>query len=227
MSNLSYDGVLLDLDGTLADTAPDMGAALNALLSEEDHEPLPFSRIRPVVSHGARGLLQLGFGEAVATEREAELRGRFLSLYEGVLCNGTTLFPGVAEVLERLESWHVPWGVVTNKPAYLTEPLLEQLQLRQRATCVVSGDTVAKAKPHPWPLYHAAAALDRHPRHCLYVGDAERDIMAGRAAGMDTLIAAYGYIAANDRPESWRAKGSIDHPTEILSWVDGAFVHAG
>lgn len=227
VNDLSYGAVLLDLDGTLADTAPDMGAALNALLAQENQEPLPLTRIRPVVSHGAKGLLRLGFGESLITEQEEDFRRRFLHLYENGLCNGTRLFPGISEVLERLESWNIPWGVVTNKPAYLTEPLLQQLNLRERAACVVSGDTVAKAKPHPWPLYHAAAEMNLHPRHCLYVGDAERDVRAGRAAGMDTLVAAYGYIADHEHPESWRAKGSIDHPREILSWVDGAYIHAG
>ena len=144
MSALRYDAVLLDLDGTLADTAPDMGAALNTLLEEQALQPLPFEDIRPVVSHGAKGLLRLGFGAALTDGREAELRPRFLSLYERGLCNGTCLFPGIDQVLARLESWNVRWGVVTNKPAYLTEP-------PARATSRCAGVPRAWSAAIRWP----------------------------------------------------------------------------
>ncbi len=221
MTALAYKAVLLDLDGTLADTAPDMGAAINALRAEHGLDPLPYSAIRPVVSHGAKGLLTLAFGAELDAARETALRERFLALYEATLCVGTRLFPGFSEVLAQLEAWSVPWGVVTNKPAWLTEPLLEGLQIRARAACIVSGDTVEKAKPDPMPLHHAASLLGMPPAQCLYVGDAERDVQAGQAAGMDVLIADYGYIAESDEPHAWQARGNIGCPQDILLWVNG------
>jgi len=217
----SSRALLLDLDGTLLDTAPDMGGALNRLRAENGLEPLPFECIRPVVSHGAVRLVSLGFPEASGTAFES-LRLRFLAIYAEHLAEGTRLFDGFDVVLESLEIRGLPWGIVTNKPAWLTNPLLAALGLDRRAACAVSGDTVAERKPHPLPLLHAAGLVGTAPETCVYVGDAERDIQAGRAAGMQTLVAAYGYLSAEDDFAGWLASGVIGSPTELLGWLDGA-----
>jgi len=213
-----HDALLLDLDGTLLDTAPDMGGALNLLRQESGLDPLPATTIRPVVSHGAVRLVELGFPETSPDERE-RLRLRFLDLYAANLAGGTRLFPGFDAVLATLESRGIPWGIVTNKPSWLTDPLLAALGLARRAGCCVSGDTVEQRKPHPLPLLHAARLLGMPAARCVYAGDAERDIQAGRAAGMTTLVAAYGYLAADDDPRGWNAHGVVTEPLELLRWI--------
>ena len=210
--------LLLDLDGTLLDTAPDMGGALNLLRAEHGLAPLPAAAIRPVVSHGAMRLVALGFPEASGDEFES-LRLRFLELYAANLAVGTTLFPGFAAVLDSLESRGMPWGIVTNKPGWLTDPLLAALGLDRRAACAVSGDTVSERKPHPLPLLHAAQLLGVAAERCVYAGDAERDIQAGRAAGMTTLVAAYGYIGEDEDPRAWQPHGVVTAPVELLDWL--------
>jgi len=221
---MSAELVLFDLDGTLMDTAPDMGASLNILRAEHNLPPLTADRIRPQVSHGAMGLLKLGFGIEPQDARFSEMRSRYLDIYEQHLAEETKLFHGMAEVLDGLEAAGLTWGIVTNKPGWLTDPLLDHLGLSTRAGCVVSGDTVAERKPHPLPLLHAAGLIRVAPGSCVYVGDAERDIQAGRAAGMRTVVAAYGYLGDGDSPASWNATGIIDHPQQLLSWVDGVEV---
>jgi 2-phosphoglycolate phosphatase len=212
--------VLFDLDGTLADTAPDLAAALNALLTEENRPTLPFHVIRPVVSHGSTGLLRLGFGLEPTDANFVRLRERLLTLYAARLCRETRVFPGVTELLAQLVARHINWGIVTNKPAFLTEPLIAQLALAHPPACVVSGDTVANRKPHPEPMLHACAIARAQPSETLYVGDAERDIRAGRDAGMKTLVALFGYIGENEKPEGWGADGMINAPLDVLAWVD-------
>ncbi len=211
---------LFDLDGTLADTAPDLAAALNHVLAEEGRAPLPFQRIRPVVSHGSAALLYLGFGVTPEDERFSGLRGRLLAHYAQNLCRHTVTFPGIEELLARLATRGICWGIVTNKPAFLTEPLIAQLALRHPPACVVSGDTTPNRKPHPEPMLHACALARAQPAEALYVGDAERDIRAGREAGMRTLVALYGYIGDNEDPTQWGADGMVRAPLEILDWID-------
>ena len=210
--------LLLDLDGTLLDTAPDMGGALNLLRAEHGLDPLPAATIRPAVSHGAMRLVKLGFPEAEGDAFES-LRLRFLELYAANLAIGTRLFPGFDLVLDALEGSGLPWGIVTNKPGWLTAPLLAALGLDGRAACAVSGDTVAERKPHPLPLLHAAQLVDVDPTACVYVGDAERDIQAGRAAGMTTVVAAYGYLSDDEDPLQWQPHGVVHAPEELLHWV--------
>lgn len=210
--------VLFDLDGTLLDTAPDMGAALNALRRECGQAPMPDELIRPRVSHGSTGLLDLGFPDADVAEIE-RLRARFLDLYAGLLAVRTRPFDGIERVLLALESAGLRWGVVTNKPGWLTDPLLERLDLARRSACVVSGDTVAERKPHPLPLLHAARLLGLAARECVYVGDAERDIVAGRAAGMLTVVATYGYVDAREDTGAWGADHAVTHPLELLDLI--------
>lgn len=211
--------VLFDLDGTLADTAPDLGHALNLQRERHGLPPLPQEIIRPYASHGTVGLFDIGFGLTPQDARFAPMREEYLALYTANLCLHTTLFPGMAELLDALEGKGIAWGVVTNKPARFTNPLLELLGLTQRAASIISGDTCAHPKPHPEPLLCAAQEIGVAPQLCLYVGDAERDIEAAHAAGMPALIADYGYLGAGDRPETWGADGTIQHPGEILRYL--------
>jgi phosphoglycolate phosphatase len=212
--------VLFDLDGTLADTAPDLAAALNRVLLLQGRPVLPFEQIRPVVSHGGRALIELGFGITPEHPDFEPLRQQLLDIYAAEIAVQTRLFPGMAEVLAALDAAGKNWGVVTNKPAWLTEPLLDALYLTERAACIVSGDTLPQRKPHPAPLLYACEQAGSSARACVYVGDAERDIVAGREAGMHTLVALFGYISEADRPESWGADALLDSPRQLLEWLD-------
>jgi 2-phosphoglycolate phosphatase len=211
--------VLFDLDGTLADTAPDLAAALNFVLEAEGEAALPFERIRPVVSHGGIALLRLGFGIEPGTARFDDLRERFLGHYRKHIVQRTRLFPGMAGVLDHIERRGMRWGVVTNKPGWLTEPLIAGLGLAARAAAVVSGDTLAQRKPDPAPMLLACRQAGCAAAECLYVGDAARDVEAGRNAGMRTLVALFGYIDAQDEPTAWGADGMVESPQEILDWL--------
>lgn len=210
--------LLLDLDGTLIDTAPDMAAALNVLLVEEQHEPMPFSQIRPVVSHGSAGLIRLAFAASEGAERQ-RLITRFLEIYREALAVHSQPFAGFTELLQQVRAAGLRWGIVTNKPAWLTDPLLAALGLDVRADCVVSGDTTSERKPHPLPLLHAAQLIGLPPEECVYVGDAERDIQSARAAGMASLVALWGYIADTDQPRAWQADGMIEQPEQLHQWL--------
>lgn len=210
------DAVLFDLDGTLVDTAPDMGAALNNLLIEENLEPLPLATIRPLVSQGGLVLTRLGFADKVQEAEIEPLRQRYLQHYHAIVADESRLFDGYAEILDELEARSIPWGIVTNKPEWLTHPLLEQLDLAERTGVVIGGDTLEQRKPHPLPLQVAAERLGVNCNNCIYVGDDERDIVAGKAAEMKTLVAAYGYIEDAASIGAWQADGIIDHPHELL-----------
>jgi len=207
--------VLFDLDGTLLDTAPDMVGALNALRAEEGQEPLPYASAREEVSNGSAGLLRIGFPGAEPTRQQA-LQRRFLDLYAARLSEATLLFAGMDRVLAQLESHDLRWGIVTNKPAWLTEPLLAALGLNHRSACTVSGDTLTERKPHPAPLLHALEAMGLPAIRAVYVGDAPRDIEAGRAAGMRTILAGYGYVGTGQDLSGWGADRIIARPEELL-----------
>jgi 2-phosphoglycolate phosphatase len=211
--------VLFDLDGTFADTAPDLANALNTLLAEEGRETLAFAQIRPQVSHGSIGLLKLGFGVAPGDGDFARLRERLLAIYAANLCRDTRPFPGVLELLDTLRQRGLNWGIVTNKPAFLTEPLIQQLKLTVPPACIVSGDSTVNRKPHPEPMLLACRRAGSEAPQCLYVGDAERDIAAGREAGMKTLVALFGYIDSHETPERWGADGMIRAPAEVIDWL--------
>jgi len=214
---MSARAVLLDLDGTLADTAPDLTRALNRLLEERGRSPVAPERARVVTSSGARGMLRVGFGIDPQHPEYDELRARFLDLYAERLCEATRLYDGMSELLVTLERRCIPWGVVTNKAERFTAPLLAALELGSRAACVVGGDTVGRTKPHPEPLLHAARNLGLPPSHCLYVGDDVRDVQAARAAGMPVIAAAWGYLGEEGDPVTWRADAVIAHPLEVLN----------
>ena len=211
--------VLFDLDGTLVDTAPDMANALNRTLVNHGRQPLAFETIRPSVSLGGVALVKLAFELDEADPELDRLRKEFLAIYRDNLSRESCLFPGMELVLAGLEEISASWGIVTNKPAWLTNPLMQDLQLDVRTGCIVSGDTLEQRKPHPAPLLHACDLLQCNPGETVYVGDARRDIEAGASAGMTTLVAAYGYIDKADNPDDWGADGLVDSPEEILSWV--------
>jgi len=212
-----YRAVLFDLDGTLADTAGDLGYALNLQRSSRGLQAIPLDLVRPYASAGARGLLRLGFGlEPDRPEYEA-MRSEFLDLYEQNLSRSTVLFPGMADALAELELRGVRWGIVTNKPQRFTLPLIEALGLSARSACTVCADMVSAPKPHPAALIEAAVRLKVPPADCLYVGDDERDVIAARAAGMDSIIALYGYIGDGKPPRDWGACAVIETPIDLVS----------
>jgi N-acetyl-D-muramate 6-phosphate phosphatase len=215
---MPFKAVLFDLDGTLLDTAPDMVGALNALRREELLAPLPYDAVRSAVSHGAARVVKTGFPDA-SPETAIRLQKRFLEIYRGALSRETRLFPGMSEVLDVLASSGIKCGIVTNKAAWLTEPLLLELGLRARFACVVSGDTVAERKPHPLPLLHAAALAEVAPSDCIYVGDAERDVQAAHAAAMPALVANYGYLRDDEDSTLWNGDGYLQRPLDLLDWL--------
>ncbi|MGE0384701.1 MAG: phosphoglycolate phosphatase [Gammaproteobacteria bacterium] len=209
--------IWFDLDGTLADTAPDLAYALNALRAEHGLAGLEFAAIRPLVSAGSYALIALGFGVQREDPRCEPLRDRLLAIYAAHLVCGTRLFPGMEAVLDALDRLGIAWGVVTNKPDRLAAPLLAGLGLSGRVRCLVGGDSTVRRKPHPDPLLRAAQLCGMAPGDCAYVGDAAGDIAAGRAAGMRTVAAAWGYIAPGDDPAGWRADAVADHPGQVLA----------
>jgi phosphoglycolate phosphatase len=211
--------VLFDLDGTLVDTAPDLAYALNTVMQEQGLSPLAYAKIRPVASHGAVALLALGFNITPTDLSFDPLRQRLLDIYAANLSRETRLFEGMEAVLQQLETRNIPWGIVTNKPAFLTDPLCEQLGLTARTNCIVSADTTPHSKPHPAPMLHACKLIGHAPENCLYIGDAARDIEAGNNVNMTTLIASWGYLADDDTPEDWQADGMIDQANELLTWL--------
>jgi 2-phosphoglycolate phosphatase len=210
--------VLFDLDGTLLDTAPDMVGALNRLREEQSLAPLPFDEVRGAVSHGAARVVKTGFPDADDATSLA-LQQRFLEIYRGALSLETRLFPGMDDVLKELTDWGMKSGIVTNKAAWLTDPLLAELGLSARFACVVSGDTVAERKPHPLPLQHAAALAGVRPDECIYVGDAQRDVQAAHAAAMPALVANYGYLRADEDSRLWGGDGYLNRPLDLLDWL--------
>ena len=219
MSSAHIQTVLFDLDGTLLDTAPDLAQALNATLQANGRPALPFEQIRPAVSHGASALIGLGFQLEPQDPQFEPLRTQLLDHYQAHIADRTRLFPGMEAVLAHIEAHDLSWGVVTNKPGRLTEPLLEALDLQRRAASVVCGDTLNECKPHPAPLLHACKLIGTSPGQCVYVGDAQRDIEAGHKAGMTTLLALFGYLMESDRPEDWGASALIKQPADILAWL--------
>ncbi|MEZ5452894.1 MAG: phosphoglycolate phosphatase [Thiothrix sp.] len=212
--------ILFDLDGTLLDTAPDLIAALNAVLVAEGRATCTLEQARHTVSHGSPAMLEFAFGTDQSAADLQRRRSQFLDYYTRNISRHTTLFDAMPDVLATLEASGIPWGVVTNKPEYLTFPLLDALNLRARAGSIIGGDTLEVAKPHPQPLLVAAQQCGVLPGHCLYIGDAERDIIAGRSAGMKTLVAEWGYLDPGDVHLGWQADAVIASPADILRWLD-------
>lgn len=213
------DTILFDLDGTLVDTAPDMVRALNEVLAAEGRSALALEQLRPHVSNGAAALLQFAFGDAVAGDEGTRLRRSFLDCYAVDIARDSRTFPGIDRMLAEIETAGLRWGVVTNKPGWLTEPLLAELGLARRAACIVSGDTLARSKPDPAPIRHACELAATRPERTVYVGDALRDIEAGRAAGTVTLVALFGYIEPGAKPVEWGADGMLEQPADLWHHV--------
>lgn len=211
--------VLFDLDGTLADTAPDMARTVNLLRDRRGLAPVPLAQVRPHVSRGARGMICSAFGITPEHGDFISLREEFLDTYGDNLCVDTCLFPGMDELLAGLEARGIAWGVVTNKYERFARPLIDGLGLGARASVVVGGDTCARAKPYPDPLLYAAGRLAVDPREALYVGDDERDVQAARAAGMPVLAASYGYLGDGPPVEAWGADGVVESAGAIAQWL--------
>ncbi|OYV00677.1 MAG: phosphoglycolate phosphatase [Burkholderiales bacterium PBB5] len=212
--------VLFDLDGTLVDSAPDLAGAANDLRASHGLPPLPYAALRPMVGTGARGMVGVAFGVAPGDERFEPLRDAFLARYAERLMHETRVFDAVGSVLLRLEAAGLPWGIVTNKAMRFAEPVVQGVGLAQRAAVLVAGDTTPHAKPHPAPLLEAARRLGVAPAACAYVGDDHRDMVAGRAAGMVCLAAAWGYLGAGEPVAAWGADQVLDQPGQLLNWLD-------
>lgn len=214
-----FEAVLFDLDGTLADTAPDLGGATNQLLAEEGRALKTIESLRPYVSQGVKGLLWAGFGIAPEDRDYQRLTERFLELYSARLCDATVLFDGIPTLLDQLEGNRLQWGIVTNKRQRFTDPLAALLSLSPRTKCVVSGDTTPEPKPSPLPILHACELLNCRPEKTIYVGDDRRDIVAGKAAGCMTIAVSFGYFGDSGPIETWGADMIIDHPSEISAFL--------
>jgi phosphoglycolate phosphatase len=214
-----YHGVFFDLDGTLADTAPDLVAAINQLLIDRNLSPKPYLFLRPYASAGARGLLEGAFGITPDHADYIALRDEFMHNYEKALLVDSVLFDGISHLLDQIEEAKIPWGIVTNKGERFTHPLTELMGLRQRAASTVSGDTTPHPKPHPEPILHAAKIAKIDPTKSIYVGDDIRDVIAGKAAGMHTVAAAYGYCGCKEPPEAWGADYIIHKPLDLLQII--------
>jgi phosphoglycolate phosphatase len=214
-----FEAVLFDLDGTLADTAPDMALTVNRMLVSRGQAKVGVEKVRPYVSSGARGMIKAAFGIGTDHPDFPAMRQEFLDLYAENLCVDSVLFPGTNELLHRLEKAGIPWGVVTNKYERLARPVLEGLGVASRARVIVGGDTTPRPKPSPDPLLHAALALQVAPMRTLYVGDDERDVQAARAAGMKVVVAGYGYLGDGAPPAMWGADAILDSPLAIAAWI--------
>ena len=214
-----YKGIFFDLDGTLADTAPDLVAAANQLLIVRNLAPKPYEVLRPCASAGARGLIGGAFGIGTDHPDFIPLRDEFFANYEKALLVNSVLFEGIDHLLNQLDGASLPWGIVTNKSERFTNPLTDLMGLRKRAVSTVSGDTTPYSKPHPEPILHAARIANVDPASSVYVGDDIRDIVAGKAAGMKTIAAAYGYCGCDEPPEAWGADYLVRHPKELLEII--------
>lgn len=211
--------VLFDLDGTLVDTAPDLGYALNLQRERHGLDFLPEETIRPYASHGSRGLLEVGFGLLPTDTRFEAMRTEYLDLYTQVMTRQPLLFEGMEETLQAIEQRGLRWGIVTNKPRRFTQPMVAHMGLDIRAAAVISGDDAPQPKPSPQTLLLACERMAINPQTVLYIGDAERDVQAGNAAGMKTLVALFGYLSVTDKPEQWGAYACIAHPQDLLGYL--------
>ena len=212
--------VLFDLDGTLADTAPDMARTVNLMRESRGLPPVPIADVRPFVSRGARGMIGAAFDVTPENPRFPAMREEFMTLYADNLCVDSKLFPGMDGLLDALEARAIAWGVVTNKFERLARPVLAGLGIEKRAAVIVGGDTCPRPKPFPDPLLHAAATMNVDPGRTLYIGDDERDVQAARAAGMPVIVAGYGYLGDGLPPSMWNADGIVNDVQEMREWID-------
>ncbi|OGO92870.1 MAG: phosphoglycolate phosphatase [Coxiella sp. RIFCSPHIGHO2_12_FULL_44_14] len=218
-NSFSLQSLFFDLDGTLLDTAPDLSFALNQVLQEHQLPPVPLEEIRPFVAHGARGMITQGFHIDERHPQYDHIKHTFLTVYRQHLTDHTRFFAGMETVLDYLDARSLPWGIVTNKPGWLTEPLLAHFALQHRYACLISGDTLTKRKPEPEPLQEACRLTGTEPQHSLYIGDTQEDILAARRAGMPALLARYGYSRADSHLHEWQPTGIVTTPLDIIAWV--------
>jgi len=212
-------GLLFDLDGTLFDTAPDLINSLNAVLAEQGMPPCPAHDLANSVGHGSAPMIARAFNLTATNPRFEPLRTRFVEIYSERICEKTTAFAGIEPLLSELDQSNRPWGIVTNKPGWLTRPLIAELGYSERPACVVTGDDIALRKPHPHQVIEGCRRLDMQPGDCVVIGDAERDIQAGRSAGTLTLAALWGYLCGDDHASRWGADGLVEQPQDILHWL--------
>jgi phosphoglycolate phosphatase len=217
--NCRFQSVFFDLDGTLADTASDLAAAANKMLVDRQMPTIPHQEMRHLASSGARGMIHAAFGIHPEDNLFEELKEEFLSNYEQAIHVHTALFPGMDDLLNTLDAHQIPWGIVTNKHQRFTKPLVKSLGLDQRTNAIVSGDTTPHAKPHPAPILHAVSQKSIVTTNGVYIGDDLRDIQAGKAAGMHTIAAAYGYCGSAEPPESWEADFIVYDPKDLISII--------
>lgn len=211
--------VLFDLDGTLLNTAPDLTTALNKALAHYNFPEVPVHAITPYISYGAAVMIETALEQNVTDSIKADILVWLLNYYEHHIADFTHLYTGMPELLVTLEAKGIPWGVITNKHERMTHPLMRALDLTKRSACIICGDTTAYSKPHPEPMLTACRQIQVLPEHCLYIGDAQHDIAAGKAANMKTLAATWGYLKPDDKPQDWGADALIHHPNQILDWI--------
>lgn len=224
MGNFKLDCVLFDLDGTLVDTAPDLIASLNATLLDFGYSRVDELAVKPLISMGALPMIRHAVPEA-DDDLQQRLLTAMLDYYQANIAEHSRFFDGIDDVLTRIENLDLKWGVVTNKRRRFTEPLMDAMQLTERAACIVSGDSTGNSKPHPEPMLFACRQAKVDPQHCVYMGDAKHDIAAGKSAQMRTLAAVYGYLNAGDQPEQWGADALIERPRQLLDWIEASLCH--
>ncbi|GAB6140294.1 N-acetylmuramic acid 6-phosphate phosphatase MupP [Methylosoma difficile] len=222
MSDFKLACVLFDLDGTLVDTAPDLVACLNKALSAHGYPAAHHDTIKPHISFGAAAMIKASVGDQANDAQQAEILETVLDFYQNNIAEHSEFFSGMTDTLNLIESQGLKWGVVTNKRKRFTEPLMDALELSQRAACIISGDSTAHPKPHVLPMLTACQIAEVDPQHCVYIGDARHDIIAGNNANMHTLAALWGYIRPDDQPETWGANALIESPVHLADWINTA-----
>lgn len=212
--------ILFDLDGTLVDTAPDLIASLNIALTKYGYKDVQDNEVKPLISYGAKAMIKKSIGEPPNDTVENQILEYMLQYYEQNIAERSQFFSGIEETLQNIESLGLKWGIVTNKRKRFTLPLVNELNLSNRAACIISGDSTANSKPHPEPMLTACKIANVEPEQCVYIGDAQHDIEAGKNANMKTLAALYGYLKSDDKPFHWGADGVIHSPSEISNWIN-------
>ncbi|MCB1827299.1 MAG: phosphoglycolate phosphatase [Coxiellaceae bacterium] len=212
----NFDAIFFDLDGTLLDTAPDLYAAMHNTLAQMGYEMISFDRFRPHIHSGTASMIKGSLGIDENDPLFEEVKQTFLSHYENQVDRKTDYFPGVSDLLKHLDQENIPWGIITNKPGFLAEPLLRSFGLDQRSQCVISGDTLPRKKPYPDQLFHACELVNVSPSQCIYVGDTEGDIAAAKAAGMHAIAVCYGYHHPTSKPDSWGADHIINEASQLI-----------
>lgn len=223
MKNYPTPTLFFDLDGTLLDTAPDLLYAMNQILEEYNKPTVMLDQFRSHAGHGSKAMIKYCFEIDETNTQYKEIKTKFLKVYQQNLTKQTRLFPGMEQVLDHLDAQQTNWGVITSKPEWLTKPLLDHFGIIERSKCIVSGDTLTQRKPHPAPLQHACKITNTKPTESVYIGDTEIDIIAAKAAGMQTILATYGYHYDNSPLEEWDADFMIQSPLEIISWLKGVY----